>query len=119
MKTHQGPTETLADQQPASGSTAWISAAIFAACLALYIAEQNGFRIFDENVRSMQAGEAGVPSPLEVLTLLGTTSLGVCAGLVSLISSIAWIVRRLRSAHAHAHDYTGVATDCAPQQSAS
>jgi hypothetical protein len=118
MNTQQGSTQTATGMQPSSGRTAWISAAVFAACLALYIAEQHGFRIFDESVHTMQAAEAGVPSPLEILTLLGTTSLGVCAGLVSLISCITWLVRRVR--HATGHDYTGATTTgCAAQQSAS
>lgn len=84
--------------QPSQGSTGWISVAVFAACGALYIAEAHGFRIFDESLRGREAADVGVPSPLEILTLLGTTSLGVCAGLVALITFVTSLVRRVRHA---------------------
>ena len=92
------------------GGSIWISATIFAACAALYIAEQNGFRIFEANVIASEAGDAAVPSPLEVLTVLGTTSVGVCAGLVACISTVGWLVRRVRQLIAHAHSDSHSAT---------
>ncbi len=84
-------------EQPAEpAKTIWISAAVSAACFSLYFAEERGFRIFEQSVQAFQNLEEAVPSPIEILTVLGVTSLGVCAGLVALISGVAWIVRHMR-----------------------
>ena len=115
---HRSP-DSVIGPQPTTGRTFWISAAVFAACLALYIAERYGFRIFDESLRSARTGEPVVPSPLEILTLLGVISAGVCAGLVALVSSIIWLVRQPRRASEAVGDGSACATaNGAVQQSA-
>ncbi len=109
MNTQDG-THEAENAAPTSspGRTILISAVLFAACFSLYFAEQHGFRIFDESVAGTALGDAGVPSPLEIITVLGVTSLGVCAGLVSLISAVGWLVRRIQ----RHHDCRQAATGC-------
>jgi hypothetical protein len=99
MTTQQGTIETNSEQPVESARTIWTSAAVSAACFTLYFAEKRGFRIFEQSVQSFQTLEEAVPSPIEILTVLGVTSLGVCAGLVALISSVMWIVRHVRQTH--------------------
>ena len=99
MTTQQGNIETNAEQPVESARTIWTSAAVSAACFALYFAEERGFRIFEQSVQTFQSLEEAVPSPIEILTVLGATSLGVCAGLVALISSVMWLVRHTRQAN--------------------
>ena len=100
--------------------TIWISAAVSAACFALYIAEAHGFRVFDESVRNIQTAEAVVPSPMEILTVLGITSLGVCAGLVAMISLVVWFVQQARHARdAAENDCSNAGAQMSGHQSAS
>ena len=73
-----------------------LSAAVAATSLALCIAEQHGFRIFDESLRDSAAAIPAILSPLEVLTLLGIISFGVIAAVVSIVTSVTWLVRHLR-----------------------
>jgi len=120
MNTPQGSIEPNLVRRTQSVRTIYISAAVSAACFALYIAEGHGFRIFEESVRKIQTAEAVVPSPMEILTVLGITSLGVCAGIVALISCIVWIVQHLRPAHDAGHgDYASTATGSPAHQSTS
>lgn len=97
MNTQQGTIETNTGQPTESARTIWISAAVSAACFALYFAEERGFRIFEPSVQTFKSLEEAVPSPIEILTVLGVTSLGVCASLVALISSVMWIARHVHS----------------------
>ncbi len=76
--------------------TLCVSAAVSAACFALYFAEDHGFRLFEESVRGGASAEMTVPSPLEVLTVLGVTSVGVCAALIAAISFGGLVVRLVR-----------------------
>ncbi len=105
MNTQDGSHEAeVAAPTSSPGKTILISAALFAACFSLYFAEQRGFRVFDDHLASVANGEPGIPSPLEIITVLSVTSLGVCAGLVSLISAVGWFVRRLHRQHAVMED---------------
>jgi len=96
MKTPHGSNESASESSPANGRTVCISTAVFAVCLALYLAELHGFRVFDESARRTGSGEPVIPSPLEILTLLGMISVGVSSGLVALFSSGIWLTGQLR-----------------------
>lgn len=120
MNTQQGSLETNLGQETQNVRSIWISAAVSAACFALYIAEEHGFRIFEESVRNIQTSEAVVPSPMEILTVLGITSLGVCAGLVAMISLVVWFVQQARNARdAAENDYANAGAQVSGRQSAS
>lgn len=107
-------------QRTDSVRTSWISAAVSAACFALYLAEAHGFRIFEESVRNIQTAEAVVPSPMEILTVLGITSLGICAGLVAMISLVVWFVHQARHARdASENDCANAGAQISSHQSAS
>ena len=87
---------TMELPQPASGRIFFVSAAIAAACVALVIAEQQGFRIFDDSLRGDNAATTAIPSPMEFLALVGATSVGVVAGIVCALTSIRYLIYRLR-----------------------
>jgi hypothetical protein len=115
MKTQHESVETAVGSRTSNGGNVWISAAIFAVCIAFYVAEQHGYRIFDDNVRDMRSVETVVPSPLEILALLGITSVGVFAGLVSLIACVTRIVRFIQQVrHECRAANENVADDTAP-----
>ena len=96
------PTHTFPEPNMGSptapGRTLFISALIAAASLALVIAEQRGFRIFDESLRGSSAANTAIPSPMEFLVLVGAISSGVVAGLVCALTSVGWIIHRLSRA---------------------
>lgn len=96
MNSHYGPTDLGTSSPKEHSRTIWASAAVSAACFAFYFAEQHGFRIFEESTGTIAAQEFNIPSPMEVLALLGVTSVGVCAALVAVISMGAWLVRQVR-----------------------
>jgi hypothetical protein len=121
MKAQHGITDTANGSQSSNSRTFWISSGIFAACLALYIAELHGFRVFDESVRGTVAfGEPVIPSPLEIVTLLGAIAIGVSSGLISVVSSIIWLVRHLRHEIASIREgYESTPANCPVQQNVS
>ena len=112
MNSQHEPTEATTSSPAANIRTLCSSATVSAACFALYFAEEGGFRIFEESMHSTPGAEFNVPSPLEVLTVLGTTSVGVCAALVAAISAGALLVRLVRRLRiAAAEEAAAVAED--------
>lgn len=112
MNSQHEPTENTTSSPAANIRTLCSSAAVSVACFALYFAEDHGFRIFEESMHGTSGVEFNVPSPLEVLTLLGVTSVGVCAGLVAAISLGALLIRLVRHLRiAAAEDAAAMAED--------
>ena len=83
---------------PACGRVFFISAVVFAGCVAFFLCELEGFRVFDQSMWGIHSKESGITSPQEMLVFFGGIALGIIAGIVALVSTFVWIYLRLHHA---------------------